>query len=243
MAALVKRIHDLHPRYHLTDYREPERIETGVVAIADEKLRRARVRATRGVGDGAADVTSFHRVVGDATLAPRSRNGGIPVEAELRDEIVDRAEEPDTVVEARSHEIVQAVGPTRSPVAVDLDVERPARRDDVYDETVGRLRRSGGRLRARAAAARRGTRKKKKPRAREEVQRRRVGGASLRPMARDPRSDDRVELRELAREVRVAPRSRFSPWSGPCPLGAPSPYPLYSESTTGMPFGPPARRR
>jgi hypothetical protein len=64
--------------------------------------------------------------------------GGVAVDAELGDEALQHAEEPDAVVEAGGHQLVEAVGAERSRRAVHLDDERPLAGLESGTETVRR---------------------------------------------------------------------------------------------------------
>src|SRR5207248_334769 len=118
-------VHDVHAKHHPAERGESHPVEPAVVTVVDEKLRGAGARAAGRKAHHAARVVLAHRVVRDACVTPRRRHVWIAVNPELRHESRDHPEEPAVIVVTALHQVVEAVGAERRPVAMNLDHEVP----------------------------------------------------------------------------------------------------------------------
>src|SRR5688572_12027824 len=103
----IQPVDDIHAAGDAAERRKAGRIEPRVVDEVDEELDRARARAARRECYGAALIARARCVVRDARAAPRGRDRGVAAYAELHDEAGHDTEEPDAVVIAVAHEVVE----------------------------------------------------------------------------------------------------------------------------------------
>src|SRR5262245_33979782 len=114
-------VHDIHSLADLAEGRKTRVVEAAVVAKINEQLRRTRVGAGGGEGDGPALVARFHWVIGNLRFAPGRRDFRITVNAELAHETGDYPKKGDVLEVARSDEVVKAVGAVRRKRAGDFN--------------------------------------------------------------------------------------------------------------------------
>mmetsp|Transcript_90509 Transcript_90509/g.235696 ORF Transcript_90509/g.235696 Transcript_90509/m.235696 type:complete len:261 (-) Transcript_90509:12-794(-) len=114
--AAVELLDHGHPvAQHLPERGEALAVQERVVAVVDEELRRARVRARRGVDEGPALVAPQHGVVPDV----RELGLRLRWQPELRDEAGHDAEDGGVVEPALLHELLELRGAQRRPLRVD----------------------------------------------------------------------------------------------------------------------------
>src|SRR5205823_6996567 len=117
----IEAVHHVHALHHSAERREPHAIEPAVVAVVDEELGGPRPGTGRREAHRAARIVLPHRVVRNRGIAPGRGHLWITMDAELRHESRDHAEESHAIEVAAPHEVVEPVRAERCPVALDLD--------------------------------------------------------------------------------------------------------------------------
>ena len=106
----ARAFHDLPKRGEAHRVQARPRQTTRLIARVDINLRRTSVWAGHCKRERPSHVAVLHGIVGEPFVLPNLRNRRIARNAELCESAGNHAEEPRIIVEARLHEVVEAIG-------------------------------------------------------------------------------------------------------------------------------------